>query len=86
MELRGLEHLGFRREHKREVVPYKAVYGEYEKPAKAKALAPFEVDGWKGNASDLGNHHRGNDTDGYSVLFARFVPNEEPQSSKERGA
>lgn len=73
LELRGLDNLGKRREVKHERVPYTRVYGEYEQLAKAKALAPFEVDGWRGYAGDLGNHHKGNDTTGYSVSFTRFV-------------
>lgn len=73
LELRGLDNLGKRREVKHERVPYTRVYGAYAQLAKAKALAPFEVDGWRGHASDLGNHHKGSDATGYTVSFTRFV-------------
>lgn len=41
--------------------------------SKRKALAPYEVDGWQGRASDLGNHHRSQGNDTYLVTFDRYV-------------
>jgi hypothetical protein len=79
LELRGLHNLGKKREHKYELVPYVPVWGKKEHAAKQRALAPFEVDGWRGNSLDLGNFHRGNQIDGYRVSFTRFVDNDAPQ-------
>lgn len=81
--LRGLASVGKRREVKHEVVPYQHVYGAGEKDAKAAALAPFEVDGWRGYPGDLGNFHRGNSQGGYRVSFTRFVEVAEPQEEGE---
>lgn len=66
IELRGIENVGKVRELKTEVVPFN--YSS-DKPA---ALAPFEVDGWKGYAGDLGNPHKVADG-GYRVSFTRYV-------------
>ena len=43
--------------------------------AKQKVLAPYEVDGWQGRLSDLGNMHRYNTTPttGFTVTFERYV-------------
>ena len=63
-----------KREVKEEVVPYQNGYQSDQKEAKRKqeALAPFEVDGWRGRKDDLGNQHRGTGN-GYRVTFIRFV-------------
>jgi hypothetical protein len=79
--LRGLDLIGMRHEHKRELVPYVRDYnlkGEALKAAQDVALAPFEVDGWKGYRDDMENGHRRSKmkgTDGYLVSFHRHVPN-----------
>lgn len=45
---------------------------------KAKALAPFEVDGWRGRTSDLGNMHRRDKHGLYEVTFTRHVLDRHP--------
>ncbi len=72
-ELRGVDVVGMTAENKTEVVPFKCG----DDPA--EALAPFEVDGWKGRSGDLGNMHRhvGN---GYRVVFFRHVPTESEEA------
>ena len=43
-----------------------------------KALAPFEVDGWKGRRRNMKNwHNHMHGEGGYSVVFDRWVPREE---------
>ena len=73
-------HVGKERQVKQEVVPYAIPAGQSfrygsaeERVAKSAALAPFETEGWRGYAADLGNHHKGNSRDGYLVTFTRFV-------------
>jgi hypothetical protein len=78
VELQGLELIGCTREVKYEFVPRLKHARPYEhRDADAQdALAPFEVDGWKGSNSCYGNGHRSakkGDVDGYSVLFSRYV-------------
>lgn len=65
------------REHKTEIVPLDGkgyyAYGSAErKQVAAAALAPFEVDGWKGHVDDLFNQHR-HTPNGYRVTFVRYV-------------
>lgn len=68
-----------RYEHKTESVPFKSRFGKGDAVAKARALAPFEVDGWKGRVDDLGNMHKSTgDGTGYHVVFTRHVPLEDP--------
>jgi len=59
-ELRA-ENVGKIHEHKEEIIPTGGEsyvpYGKREQ-ATMKLLKPFEVDGWKGEANDLFNHHR----------------------------
>jgi hypothetical protein len=73
--------VGKKREHKEEVVLFKGSYLGDEsarKKATAKALKPFEVNGWKGHEEDLFNHHRGGQGS-YRVRFVRYVDvNDEP--------
>lgn len=67
--------VGKKREHKEEVVPFKGFHIQSEakgKQAAAKALKPFEVDGWKGHVEDLFNGHRGGQGR-YRVRFVRHV-------------
>lgn len=71
--------IGKTHEYKEEVVPvpddFNSHGGNFEKLA-AKALAPFEVDGWVGRKEDLKNFHRverkGNKIS-YRVSFVRYV-------------
>ena len=73
-ELSGMCNVGKRREVKHEFVSYDNVSKSQDYEAKAQALAPFEVDGWRGRTSDLGNMHKWNrDKSAYDVLFIRFV-------------
>ena len=65
--------VGMQSEHKTELVPCEHVSRDADKAA---ILAPFEVDGWKGNESDLGNHHCWKGS-GYRVVFHRWVPKKE---------
>jgi len=71
------QHVGKRREIKTEIVTVSSYSPTPEQ--KAAALAPFEVDGWVGRQSDLGNHHcaAGVSTRigeyAYRVSFVRFV-------------
>jgi len=84
--LRDLHNLGKRREVKEIIVPYVRIPGELrtEDSAKAQALAPFEVDGWKGRPSDLGNYYRGSPGgQSYCVTFTRFVEAATDQEEEE---
>jgi hypothetical protein len=83
-ELRGLENVGRIRESKAELVPVTSALEQWDarKDADliAAALAPFEVNGWKGNESDLFNQNkRVHKDDGtlrrpfQSVHFHRFI-------------
>lgn len=68
-------HIGMVHEVKTEVVEVSGKgksYGD-EGPAR-KAIAPFEVDGWRGSVSGAMNHHRHTGGNKYSVGFSRFVP------------
>ncbi len=63
--LAGMDRLGMKRENKTELVPFdrsKVSGGDKEGSpgwfAAQAALAPFEVDGWGGNMSDMFNWHR----------------------------
>lgn len=66
--------VGKKCEHKQEMVPIEdgLRYADRSSPLAAKALAPFEVDGWKGRVDDLFNPHRrgGNSA---RVTFVRYV-------------
>jgi hypothetical protein len=81
--------VGKRREVKTEEMPIsKDWYLADRKALVAAALAPFEVDGWVGHRSDLGNHHRharsDADRDWYRVTFVRYVDPEPPPTTPER--
>lgn len=63
--LAGMDRLGMKRENKTELVPFdRTKYAGDDKEgsprwfAAQKALAPFEVDGWVANMSDMFNWHR----------------------------
>jgi hypothetical protein len=78
--LTNLNVVGKKREIKTELVPY-SDYRNNEEEMR-KALAPFEIDGWKAIKGQLGNHHYRlfvDDTQVYSVNFVRFIDiKEEP--------
>lgn len=64
--------VGKRAENKTEIVPIS--FTEKNEKKIAKALAPFEVDGWHARRSDLGNHHcRIPDGKHQRVVFFRHV-------------
>jgi hypothetical protein len=64
--------IGCAPQHKNEAVPRPRKYPPI-KQEEDKILAPFEIDGWRGNRSDLHNHHRWVDDKLVSVSFARFI-------------
>jgi len=85
LSIRGLNRIGSTFEVKREAVEFKAPYLStayllMRPPAVVEALAPFEVDGWIGDPSDLGNHHRRTKDGRQSVTFRRWV---KPQKGGE---
>jgi hypothetical protein len=72
-ELRGLDKVGKRREHKHEMVPLPKSYGLTDEEIDA-ALAPFEVDGWKGSHYDAKNSRNYVHGSGKSRIgFVRYV-------------
>lgn len=75
--------IGMKAENKEEFVPFTNdnTYGEGSEERIAKALAPFEVDGWTARHGDMGNHHRGSDATGYRVVFFRHV---DPETGEPR--
>lgn len=72
------ENAGKKHEHKTEAVAWKwsGHRNRDDDPTKDAALAPFEVDGWRGSRSDLGNHHRQLRDGTYNVTFHRYVDTE----------
>jgi hypothetical protein len=76
LEIRGLENLGKKREHKEENVYFPTKYSR-DNPEAVAAMKEFEVDGWIGRGDDLTNHHRwvrGEDGKaGARVTFTRYV-------------
>ena len=75
VELGGVDLIGCERQVKTEFVPGTTSYNN-RKEDSAKALAPFEVDGWKGMDSDFGNGNRSAEVGGvkgYKVTFIRYV-------------
>ena len=77
-ELRA-QYVGMIYEYKELVVP---VPQFYPTPQQIEtALIPYEVEGWEGRRSDVGNHHKHAKVDGqdaYRVHFGRYVkPSEE---------
>ncbi len=70
-ELRAA-NVGKVREHKTETIAFTGT-DHKNREAEARAiLAPYEVEGWKGDWSDLCNHHRG-PAEARKVSFTRFV-------------
>lgn len=73
IEIRGLDKIGTHYESKTEIVPYtKLAFSNAEKLAAIRAMKKFEVEGWRGDESDLFNHHRLRDQ-GIAVTFRRNV-------------
>lgn len=64
--------VGLTSEYKMEIVPFSQTWPEDRKAA-AVALKPFEVDGWKGDISDLFNHHRYTGDGKQEVGFRRYI-------------
>jgi hypothetical protein len=64
------DRIGMRAEVKSENVPCNGY--ALTKAEKQAAVAPFEVDGWKADLEDVGNHHR-RTANGYRVNFRRWV-------------
>lgn len=65
--------VGMKAENKTEIVPYKHAYGKDHSEDEAKALGPFEVDGWRARRSDLSNHHHYVSEGKQRVTFFRHV-------------
>lgn len=69
------DRVGMRPENKVEIVDRPKSYDSKTKQNEIdKALAPFEVDGWRADRSDLTNHHRRVGNDKVRVRFFRHVP------------
>lgn len=66
------QNVGMKSEHKTETVPFDGT--REDRKAQEKAVAPFEVDGWKcSDFSSLYNHHRNVGGKNYRVGFTRYV-------------
>jgi hypothetical protein len=65
--------VGYNSETKHEIVPRPELFSKKEKQTSAEILAPFEVEGWKGDKDDLQNHHGWVGKDKVRVLFRRWV-------------
>lgn len=63
--------VGMTVENKTEVVLYDCT--NKDQKVLDKALAPFEVDGWKARRSDMSNHHRRTPSGEQRVVFLRHV-------------
>lgn len=84
MDVRGLNLVGSKSEHKKENVKFeswsqrlsaerKGLDSHERSPSVDKAFAPFEVNGWRGSASDLFNGHLSNRDGTQAVTFHRYV-------------
>lgn len=85
-EVLGPELIGTLRETKHEIVTLPEGASLCRMPAwEARAiLAPFEVDGWVGNASDLTNGHRSTGKRNQKrVLFTRNVPQRPEEGARQ---
>lgn len=74
-ELRGLENIGKKLEHKTEYVYLPNAFQATDE-AREEVLKAYEVDGWNARKSDISNHHNFQRfEDGYKVKvsFSRFV-------------
>jgi hypothetical protein len=83
-------NVGMVAQNKTEMVPIpssgKTRGGEWE----AKALAPFEVNGWRARSGDISNHHRWsrdkNGQEWQSVVFFRHVTVEAAEAEERKKA
>lgn len=67
------DFVGMIRENKTEIIPFTATNYKTRDQESAAALAPYEVDGWKGSITDMTNGHCRTPS-GQRVGFRRFVP------------
>ncbi len=71
------ELLGRTRENKTEDVCIPGISGGQRTPTEERlveeAVKPFEVDGWKADTRNVGNHHYWRRDDVWSVMFFRYV-------------
>lgn len=91
-ETRGLDLLGSVAEHKEELVPIPSYDYQRSKSARSSALAralkPYETDGWRARREDAENHHRfvKMDKDGkrhiQRISFDRWVPKATDETSR----
>lgn len=77
LEVRGLELVGTRMEHKTEIVPVPLGYSKSDELKALKVLKTYEVDGWKARSGDITNHHNYIPHKGMSIVFFRNVPKQE---------
>lgn len=69
-----VKNLGKTRETKSErIKPPEIKDYKRSKEIAAKALKPYEIDGWYGDEDDLLNHHRCNPDGTHTVGFVRWV-------------
>ena len=70
----NLSKVGMKREIKSESVQTPDDFSSSNKDEKIKILKPYNIDGWQGSLSDLGNHHHYNyGNKSYTVSFTRWV-------------
>jgi len=73
-ELRALDVVGKKREHKKESVSLPPGMFLPTKEQAKELIKPFEVDGWIGSIDDATNHHnRSRVSDNVLVSFVRFI-------------
>lgn len=76
IELRGLDLLGKKHEHKIEFIKF---FRDADKEENNKVIDAYEVDGWEARRSDLKNHHNyvaaksDEDQECYKISFVRYV-------------
>ena len=77
LEVRGLDKLGMKREHKSERIAWTGfrVRDAFTIELAKATIAPYEIDGWRGQYDDLFNSHKRivGSNDLYSVGFHRYV-------------
>jgi hypothetical protein len=65
--------VGKRHEHKEELIEVQGAWGRLSAGECQNILAPYEIDGWIGDPSDLNNHHRlGRSVDGTAIARVGF--------------
>jgi len=76
--IRATDKIGKQLEVKHEVIEVPDDHLMRESPGEIeKALAPYEVDGWKGRSRDALNFHNRVSENKYKVCFFRWVDSEE---------